>query len=130
MADRSSVPLVAIRRALAEAVERTGLRPVSRDVGIAHPSLLAILKGAEPRASTVRKLVEWFLRYQAAGAGDADAETMQAALALMLRHVPEERKAEARRELLDALERVGRAAGVSMPGWLRELRRSNPPGRV
>jgi hypothetical protein len=120
MADRPSVPLVAIRRALAEAVERTGLRPVARDVGVAHPSLLALLEGSEPRASTVRKLVEWFLRYQAAGAGDADRETIQAALSLLLRHVPEERQADARRELLDALKRISEASGAPRPEWLRE----------
>lgn len=120
MADRPSVPLVAIRRALAEAVERTGLRPVARDVGVAHTSLLSLLDGAEPRASTVRKLVEWFLRYQAAGGGEVDAETIQAALSLLLRHVPEERQDDARRELLSALEKISKASGAPRPEWLRE----------
>ncbi|HEX2094438.1 MAG TPA: hypothetical protein VHG28_18685 [Longimicrobiaceae bacterium] len=111
----------AIRRALADAVERTGLRPVARDVGITHPALLSIMEGTEPRPSTTRKLVEWFLRYDAAGGGDVDVETVRAALSLMLRHVPEERQADARRELVEALERISKAAGVPVPKWLREV---------
>ena len=87
-------------------------------MGLSHPSLRALLDGSEPRASTLRKLVEWFLRYQAAGAGDADRETIQAALSLLLRHVPEERQVDARRELLNALKRISEASGAAPPEWL------------
>jgi AcrR family transcriptional regulator len=122
MADRPGVPLPAIRRALAEGVERHGLRAVARAVGISHPSMLALLDGAEPRAPTLRKLVEWFVRDHAARGADADAATSRAALSLLLRHLPEETRDGARRELLAALERASEAAGVPAPRWLTGMR--------
>ena len=46
---------------------------------------------------------------------------LAAALSLLLRHVPEERQAEARRELLDALKRISDASGAPRPEWLKRV---------
>lgn len=115
------VPVSTLRAAVAEAVARTSSHAVAREVGMSAPSLRDFINGSEPRQATVRKLAEWYVR-TAADRGDVLSEgTARAALALLVEPIPPERREDALRELVDAIERSYRAAGVPVPKWLQKL---------
>jgi hypothetical protein len=49
-----------LREAARVRVDATGLRQVSREIGLTHPSLLAFLRGSVPHGSTRLKLWTWY----------------------------------------------------------------------
>jgi DNA transposition AAA+ family ATPase len=56
---KGSASLNALREAVRERVEESGLREVAREIGIAHPTLSDFLNGRVPRAANVAKLRKW-----------------------------------------------------------------------
>ncbi|HEX8904387.1 MAG TPA: hypothetical protein VF771_06065, partial [Longimicrobiaceae bacterium] len=57
------VSLDAVRQALRSAVERDGLRPVARAVGMTPTGLAKALgSGVAPRGSTQTKMRDWYVR--------------------------------------------------------------------
>jgi hypothetical protein len=65
----------------------------------------------------------WYIRHRQQPAdGTLDKETAEAALALLLEHVPVQRRAETRSAFLDWVERTSRAVGVEVPEWVGQLR--------
>lgn len=115
----STVPVSTLRAAVASAVARTSSHVVAREVGMSAPSLRDFVNGSEPRPSTVRKLMAWYVR-TAADRGDVLSEaTARAALALLVEPIAPEKREGALRELVDAMERSYRAAGAPVPKWLR-----------
>lgn len=111
-----AVPVDRLREAVARAVERTSSHEVGKAVGLSAPAVRNFVAGAEPRAATVRRLTEWYVR-DAAGAGQVDEETARAALGLLLCGVPADRNAEALRRALGAFREIYVTAGVVVPSW-------------
>ncbi len=83
----------------------------------------AFLQGSNPFESTREKLTVWYLRHTAAGEPGQTLDVVEAALAVLVEAIPPEKRADAMRELVDAMERSYRAAGVPIPKWPRELAR-------
>ena len=108
------VSLSALREAVRERVDATGLTAVARDVGMHHQSLRSFLNGSVPHGANRKRLWAWYERTQAPHA-------MAKALTGMLETVPPEMRDDAMRELAMTVERVHRAAGVEPPGWVTEL---------
>lgn len=84
------------------------------------PSLRDFINGSEPRQVTVRKLTEWYVRTAAERGEVLSERTARAALALLVEPVPPEGRDDALRELVDAMERSYRTAGVPVPKWLKK----------
>lgn len=115
------VPVSALRWAVTQAVARTSSHAVAREVGMSAPSLRDFIDGSEPRQSTVRKLTAWYVRTATERGEVLDERTARAALALLVEPIPPERRADALRELVEAMERGYRMAGAPVPKWLRKL---------
>lgn len=114
-----------VRQALRSAVERDGLRPVSRAVGMTPTGLAKALDAATaPRGSTQMKMREWYVRHgRALGPGE---HTVRAALALLLEGLPEAAVAEGVTELVYVLRRIYRSVGLEPPEWMGHLLRKSP----
>ncbi|HEX5872393.1 MAG TPA: hypothetical protein VFY65_18315 [Longimicrobium sp.] len=112
------MPLDAIRDATARAVASTSLRSVARDMGMTAMGLRAFLHGGDPRAATLRKLNEWYVR-EAARTREVSAETVEAALIILLDFFPEDKAGELRRRLLDVLRTAHQENGTDPPRWLK-----------
>ena len=120
--DSAVPPVDAVLEAVRRAIERSSLRRVAEEVDLAPTALSKLLKGAPPRASTVRKLREWYVR-RAAYIADTDENTLRAALMVLLQGVP---KGKSRYRAVDAvlntLENAHRESGGRPPEWIRKLR--------
>lgn len=118
------IPDDVLREAARRAVARTSSRAVARDVGLSPTGLdLALNTSVVWRASTRRKLTDWFIR-QAADAAESDAATVRAALDVLLEKVPGGEREQARAALLAAVEALHRERGREPPRWVGELRGS------
>jgi hypothetical protein len=112
-----------LRDAIASAAQRSSANRVAAEVGMSTRSLLDFIRGSNPRASTRRKLTLWYIRSRP-GAGDLSATTAASALELLLEHLPGGTREEARQSLLGYVAETSRNAGVEVPRWVREIRRS------
>jgi hypothetical protein len=113
------LPVSVLRAAVADAVKRTSSHAVARGVGMSAPSLRDFINGSEPRQSTLRKLTAWYIRTAWERGEVLSDETARAALALLVEHLPEEKREEAVRGMLADLWERTEAAKVRRPGWLR-----------
>ncbi|MEW5926839.1 MAG: hypothetical protein AB1941_05115 [Gemmatimonadota bacterium] len=112
----------AIRAAAARAAKANGIRATAREVGMSVTGFRAFLDGSNPFASTREKLTAWYLRRAAAGEEKPTSSVVEAALAVLVEAIPPEKRADALRELVEAMERSYRAAGVPVPKWLKQFR--------
>jgi hypothetical protein len=117
------VPVATLRDAVRQAVERTSSHAVAREVGMSAPSLRDFIAGSEPRTSTARKLMAWYVRRHEIH-GSLDAATADAALGLLVEHIPLDQRDQAHRRVLDLLRRITGEAGVSCPPWISGLQNS------
>jgi hypothetical protein len=113
-----TVPVDAIRDAVARAAGATSARAVARDSGLSERGVRYFAGGGAPRPSTLRKLTEWYVR-EAAKLGELDAGTVEAALSVLLADMTEPQLSATRRAVLDAIRDGYRATGRDVPGWLR-----------
>ena len=111
----------AIRDAAARAAKANGIRATAREVGMSVTGFRAFLEGSTPFQSTREKLMAWYLRRAASGEEKPTASVVEAALAVLVEAIPPEKRDDALRELVDAMERSYRAAGVPVPKWLRKM---------
>ena len=109
-----------VRQALRSAVDRDGLRPVARAVGMTPTGLAKALDaGTAPRGSTQTKMREWYVRHaRALGPGE---QTVRAALGLLLDGLPEAAVAEGVAELVYVLRRIYRSVGLEPPEWMAHM---------
>jgi hypothetical protein len=83
-----SPPLDRIRETIRRASEGDrSLRSIARELEMVPTALTNFLEGANPRASTRRKLVEWYV-LNAAETRDGSLDTASAAVAVLLEWVP------------------------------------------
>jgi hypothetical protein len=74
--------------------------------------------GTEPQAASLRKISDWYIRRAAAIDSAPSPETVRAALATLVHHLPIGRQSEAAQQLLETLDRFTREAEVARTGWL------------
>lgn len=87
-----------------------------------RPGLQNFLDGGEPRASTIRKLQDWHVRWFTAGGDATHVETAVAALSILTRDLPTGLRNRSAAELVGLMERHYAAAGIPRPSWLKRLR--------
>lgn len=122
----SRTPVSALREAARLRVQATSLRKTAREIGLSPTGLQGFLDGTEPYAPTIQKLLEWHVREESRKGMELGADTADAALSLLVRHLPEPRRSEAVRAMLDLIRAKG--TGEPVPPWLRELLDGGPGG--
>ncbi len=106
-----------IREAAVMTRASTSLREVARDVGMSPSGLSKFLDGAQPYSRTFNKLRAWYVR-RGGRRPDMPAADALAAIGMLLSDVPDERKTDCQRLLLECLQTV---YADDQPGWLSEL---------
>jgi hypothetical protein len=113
-----TVPVEVIRAAVARAAAATSARAVARDCGLSERGVRYFAGGGAPRPATLRKLTEWYVR-QAAHLGELDADTVEAALSVLLDGVAEPKRSETRAVVVDAIRAAYVDTGKAPPAWLK-----------
>jgi AcrR family transcriptional regulator len=113
------VPVEALREAGRRAPPPTSTHRVAAEVGMSQGGIRKFLAGSEPHPGTLRKLAEWYVRH-AAVSREIDAETVEAALLVLLDSYPEKERGKVRESVLRVLREAHRKAGTDPPGWLVE----------
>lgn len=111
-----------LRSAVISQVEATSLRHAAREIGMTASGLQGFLDGREPRASTIRKLQTWYVRWFVAGRNAIDLETATAALLVLTWDLPVGARDTTEVQVVELLESRYDAAKTSRPMWLKELR--------
>ncbi len=115
----TGVPIPVLREALRQRVKESSLRAAAKEVGMSYKGVDNFLAGAtDPYPSTVRKLTEWYLRRAAASEEEPAAETVAAALELIVRHFPPAHREEVIEELVATVRSVGVRTNVPAPRWM------------
>lgn len=105
----------AIREAARRAVAASSIRIVASAVDISPTGLVKFIGGAKPRASTMRKLLAWYVRQS----GEVDSDAALAAIAFLVNTYPPSHRAEVRERLLEVLREGHWKAGAEPPEWLK-----------
>ncbi len=113
----SGVPVETLREAARVRVEATSLRVAAGEIGMSHRGLEDFIGGTNPHPSTAKKLSEWYLKRAAAGELDVSREVAQAALAILTRHLPPQRRSEAQERITDAVKAIGADEKIPSPPW-------------
>ena len=115
-----TVPVEVLLEAARQRIATSTLRQVAAEVGMEHSGLNKLLKQDQrPRPSTVRKLTEWYLKLAAAGELAVQQDVGNAALAVLVRHLPVHRRESAIRQIVELLQTVTAREGVPAPDWLQ-----------
>lgn len=88
-------PISVLREALGVRVAQSSLRAAAAEVGMSWKGLEKFLAGSKPQGRTIQKLTEWYVRAAADSAEKPSRETIQAAAALLVRHLPPAERHEA-----------------------------------
>ncbi len=112
------VPIETIRTAAARAAKAYGVRATARDVGMSVTGFRAFLEGSSPFQSTREKLTAWYLRHVAAGEPGPTTGVAEAALALLVAHLPPDEQDATVRELRKVVEKRTKASRAPRPDWL------------
>lgn len=116
-----AVSVETIREAAKRAAEAEGVRKTARDTGLSVTGFRAFLAGSEPYESTRRKLTGWYVRRVASGAVGPTGAVADAALSLLVEHLPAEERERAVREIRAAVERRTKSAMLPLPDWVEEM---------
>ena len=111
-----------LRGAVAVRVRSTTLRRTAREVGMSAPGLQAFLAGSRPHLATIRKVESWYVRAVAESGGDLTSTDATAALALLIRDLPEARQGAATSRLVECLQALYEGERTPLPVWLEMLR--------
>jgi hypothetical protein len=120
-APMSAVSIDVIRAAVRTAIENSSVRQVARDVGMSPTGLTMALEAENPRAATMRKLREWYVRW-AATERAIDPISVRAALDLLLGDLPARARDSFAERLLSEIEDLYRASRLKVPEWVTSLR--------
>jgi hypothetical protein len=112
------VPIEQLLAAARQRVLATSLRAVAAEIGMEHSGLNKLLQGTTPRPSTIEKLTTWYLRHAGSGELDSPPELVEAALAILVQHLPPGRRVAATKAMRVQLRELTDAAGVRIPSWL------------
>jgi hypothetical protein len=123
-ADGAAPPVATLREAVREAVARASLRAVADDVGMSSSGLHSFLNGGQPYTRTIRLLTAWFVRRHGPGVVATSDEperlsgAADAAIALLVAHLPPAARAGAGRQLVAAVRALTDEARAPRPAWL------------
>lgn len=110
-----------VREQVLDAIERSSLRGVAREVGMSPTGLQKFAGGAAPYRDTRRKLTEWFARRELPPPGEqVTPDAAKAALALLLHGLPARRRSLATQQILVLLRTAYDQSRTPSPAWLRE----------
>jgi hypothetical protein len=93
---------------------------VADQIGLTHRGLQLFLSGGAPRASTIRKLREWYVR-RAVETGQLSEQTALAALAVLLDGLTARARDRAATDLVDVIRRAYVATEQEPPDWVVKL---------
>jgi len=125
---RAPVPVTVLRGALRHAAEETSYRNVAREVGLSARAVQLFVEGdSSPRARTLSRVRNWYLRRAAGDTSEASRETAAAALSVLLGDLPSPQRESTAAVLLDLIESIYRSHRAEPPRWLRDLRKSEDP---
>lgn len=93
---------------------------MARELGLDPKSVTAFLRGAEPRASTRARLLDWYMAAVTRGELSATTDLTARAIEILLRELEPSRAAVAAREVIAAVRRVYEADGA-VPEWVARL---------
>jgi hypothetical protein len=110
-----------LRESVRRAVAASSQRSVAAQVGVSYRTIGKFLAGSEPYARTLRKLQEWFVSAVVPRDGRVSPDAATAAVFIVLDDIPQPHRADAVRELVRALGKIHRDAGVQPPGWIGDL---------
>jgi hypothetical protein len=117
----TAVPVELLLEAARQRVSQTSLRETAAEIGMEHSGLDKLLKRPQkPRPSTIRKLTEWYLRRAAAGELEVRPEVAQAALSVLVQHLPLARRSHALAHLTDVLHEITTQEKSQIPEWLKQ----------
>lgn len=108
-----------LRAAVRTAVQSSSQRIVAEQIGVTHRGLAKFMDGSSPRENTRRKLREWYVR-EASSRATADEATIQAAMDVLLRGLPEAEKDRATAGVIETVRQAFRAAKIDPPEWTRK----------
>lgn len=107
------------RFALKAAIARSSLRAVAVSVGMSPTGLSRFLDGTQPYARTVERIRRWSERH--AGLDGVQPERIAAELRRIVGTLPDPDSGVA--NLLEAVERSYRSAGLAPPAWVERVSR-------
>jgi hypothetical protein len=113
-----AMPVDVLRDALRERVAESSLRVAGEEVGMSWKWVDKFLAGAQPQPATRRKLTEWYIRRVASRDEEPASETAQAALAILVRHLPPAERAEVVDKFIELLSTVIESKGYRSPEWM------------
>lgn len=119
-AERPSIPVEELRRAVRERVADSSVRAVAKQTGMSVTGLWRFLNGTQPYSKTQQRLRQWYVLQTAdapASTTDVPEDVARAAIELLTRHIPPRRRAAHVRALLIALA----DPGGREPPWLTVL---------
>jgi ADP-ribose pyrophosphatase YjhB (NUDIX family) len=123
------VPVTVLRGALRHAAEETSYRHVAREVGLSARAVQLFVEGdSSPRARTLSRVRNWYLRRAAGDTSDTSRETAAAAIFVLLGDLPSPHRESTAAAMLDLIESIYREQRAAPPRWLHELRSSEDPG--
>ena len=128
--DGGMLPVPTLREAVREAVTRTSLRAVADDVPMSSSGLHSFLNGGRPYARTIRLLTAWFVRHHgASGAaaalgGEKLSAAVDAAVGLLVAHLPPAARVGAARRLVATIRTLTDETRAPRPAWLGDDDRS------
>jgi hypothetical protein len=121
--DYRTIPLEALREFARDESERSSLRQVAAEVGLGRSTLHKFIQQRTSPHPRVRRLLAlWYLRERAAAADRAAVEAFAGAAELLVGAFPEASREDARRELVEFVERLYPRHGLPAPGALLALR--------
>ena len=115
------IPIEELREFYSDLAERTSLTVVALTAGIGRTTLHKFVSGGSlPRPRVRRQLALAYLR--ATRNGPEDLRPVEQALGVLLARVPRERMTDSIGEVIGALERAHRTAGLEPPEWIGAIR--------
>lgn len=114
----SPIPVPVLREAARSRVADRGLREAAQEIGMSWSGLRTFLDGTRPHATTVRKVLQWYLRTIGSRSETLTSETARGVLALLVEHLPPGRRESAAAQLLEVVRAESSLARVPPPRWL------------
>lgn len=120
--DHRAVPVETLREFARDRAELSSVRQVAAEVGLGRTTLHNFIsEDTTPHPRVRRLLALWYLREKEKEEAALSPETYSAALAILLRGVPAEQRAQARAALIERIAALHANAGVRLPLGLAEL---------
>lgn len=110
------VSVAQLREAARLFAEEVGLRDAAAAIGLSFSGLRTFLGGTSPHPRTLQKLRAWY-----ALGNHPERERTQAALTLLLGHLPEDKRSIVIHELAQRVEHESKAARVDVPSWASDV---------